>query len=197
MGRQKRDAFDEPLNVDALDSRAKVVWYLTMRLKQKDEQIQEMLEREDDIYESLDRLIDYARKLEHQVANLVRQKWAGRSVKEEEEEEELISSRLRLPTFEEEAYVERDPKTGATVEIGKKERVEAGPIGEAKALIQARGTGKLGESELDVMDAELTLAVMKYMGRMKVEKDVEPVLSDQDIEKFFKGIDLEKKGIRG
>jgi hypothetical protein len=195
MGRQKREAFDEPLNVDMLDSRAKVVWYLTMRLKQKDEQIQEMLEREDNLYESLDRLIDYARKLEHQVANLVRQKWAGKSVKEEEEE--LISSSLRLPTFEEEAYEERDPKTGATVEIGKKERVEAGPIGEAKALIQARGTGKLGESELDVMDAELTLAVMKYMGRMKVEKDVEPVLSDQDIEKFFKGIDLEKKGTKG
>lgn len=188
MGRQKRDAFDEPPNVDALDSRAKVVWYLTMRLKQKDAQIQEMLEREDELYESLDGLIDYARKLEHQVANLVRQKWAGKSVKEEEEE--LISSQLRLPTFGEDAFVERDPKTGAMVEAkGGKNRVEAGPIGEARVLIQARGTGKLGESELDVIDAEVTLAVMRYMGRMKVEKDVEPVLSDQDIDKFFKGID--------
>jgi len=147
-----------------------------------------MLEREDELYESLDGLIDYARKLEHQVANLVRQKWAGKSVKEEEEE--LISSQLRLPAFEEDAFVERDPKTGAMVEAkGGKDRVEAEPIGEARALIQARGTGKLGESELDVIDAEVTLAVMRYMGRMKVEKDVEPVLSDQDIDKFFKGID--------
>jgi hypothetical protein len=38
---------------------------------------------------------------------------------------------------------------------------------------------------------------MRYMGRMKVEKDVEPVLSDEDIETFFKRIGPEKKGTKG